>query len=476
MTESLKRKAFKGVSWSMIERFSVQGINFLLQILLARLLLPSDFGTIAILMVFVHFSQVLIDSGFSSALIQKQDCNNEDYSTVFYCNLILSVLIYLILFVIAPYIAIFYKIPTLTLLLRVISISLLFNAMTIVQRVLVVKKIEFKLISLISIVSASLSGGVGFAMAIAGLGIWSLVVQIMMNSVCLFCLFSYYSTWHPTLLFSKKSFRDLFSFGSKLLLSSMINSLYHNIYSIIIGKRFNVATLGYFNRADQFAMFPSNNLALVIIKVTYPILSKLQDNEVALRDTYRKIIKYSSFIIFPLMIGLLVLAEPLISVVLSDKWSPAVPFLQILCLDWMLDHISGINLNLLYVKKRSDLALRLEILKKSIAVLILFLTLPFGLVIMCWGRVVYSVIATYINTIYTKNLICLPLYKQLMDLFPFFLSSVLMGAIVYATSLFSSTPLFKLLIGSFSGFVVYTIIALLFFNPILKDIKNSISF
>ena len=472
MAESLKQKTFNGVSWSIIERFSVQGFNFLLQIILARLLLPSDFGVIALMTVFLQLSQVLIDSGFASALIQKQDCTEDDYNTVFYCNLVISLILYAVLFVCSPIISIFYEQSSITLLLRVLSLSIVFNALTIVHRTKLVKDVDFISIAKVTFASSFVSGIIAIILAYWGVGVWALVIQMLLNSIFIILLFNKITRWIPKKSFSTRSFKELFNFGSKLLVTNLINTLYRNLYTIIIGKRFSTADLGCFNRADQFAMFPSNNIASIILRVTYPVLSKIQDDKDGLRYAYRMIIKFSSYVIFPLMIGLVSLANPLVIALLTDKWSFVIPMLQILCFDWMLDHISGINLNLLYVKKHSDWALRLEIIKKVIAVTILFISLPFGLLFLCYGRVIYSVIATVMNTYYTKRLIDLSFWDQICDILPYLVASILMGICSYGATLCVSTPVSKLILGIIAGIISYGIMSILFFRPIVREIYS----
>lgn len=394
MSDSLKSKTVSGVLWSAIERFSLQGVQFIINLLMARLLLPSDYGMIGMLAVFLQISQTFIDSGFSDALVQKKDRTETDLSTVFYFNIVISVLLYLLLFIGTPFIAQFYHMPELTLVTRIVMLNLIFSSFAAVPKIILVIKIDFKTQSKISLISAVVSGGIGITMAYKGYGVWSLVFQSLLNVLLITFLSFYYINWRPLKTFSKDSFQNLFSFGSKLLFSRLIHALYYNLYAIVIGRRYSSAELGYYTRAEQFAIFPSGNMNAIISRVTFPILSSIQDDDERLASAYRKYIKLASFLIFPLMIGLAVLAKPLIILLLTEKWIMTVVLLQILCFDWMFDHLSIINLNLLYVKGRSDWAFRLEIIKKTIATLILLLSIPFGIEGMCWGRVLYSLIAT----------------------------------------------------------------------------------
>lgn len=469
MSESLKSKTISGVLWSALERFSLQGVQFVINIIMARLLLPSDYGMIGMLVIFLQISQAFIDSGFANALIQKKDRTNTDFSTVFYFNVVLSILFYVLIFISAPYIADFYHMPTLTLVTRVISLGLVISSLSAVHKTKLICTIDFKTQSKVSLVSAILSGLLGIFMAYTGFGVWALVYQSLVNALLQTIMYYVFLRWLPARIFSVYSFKRLFSFGSKLLLSGLIHTVYYNLYSIVIGRKFSAMDLGYYTRAEQFATFPSSNLNAIISRVTFPILSSIQDNDEYLSLAYRKYIRLASFLIFPLMIGLAVLAKPVIIILLTEKWIGIIVLLQILCLDWMFDHLSIINLNLLYVKGRSDLALRLEIVKKVIATFILFVSIPFGLIGMCWGRVIYSLLATYLNTRYTNSLISLSFITQMKDIYPSLLLSIIMGGTVYLFMGVVDDKLFQLLGGIILGMAVYYILSLVFCQSLLKE-------
>lgn len=455
MTDNLKAKTVHGVVWSALERFSLQGVQFLINIIMARLLLPSDYGLIAMLAIFLQISQSFIDSGFTTALIQRKDRSEIDFSTVFYFNIVVAVIFYLVMYFSAPWIADFYDMPALVLVTRVIALNLIISAFSAVHRTKLTINIDFKTQSKASLTAAIISGGTGIWMAYTGWGVWALVFQSLFNALLVTILLCYFLHWKPLCVFSMASFKRLFAFGSKLLVSGLIHTIYYNLYALVIGRKFSAQELGYYTRAEQFAIFPSSNLNAVISRVTFPILSSIQDDTERLAEAYRKYIRLSSFIIFPLMIGLAALAKPVVELLLTEKWLGTVVLLQILCFDWMFDHLSVINLNLLYVKGRSDLALRLEIVKKVIATLILFLSIPFGLIGMCWGRVLYSLIATYLNTYYTKSLIGLSLKKQLKDIIPYWLIALVMGGVVVLVSSLWNLLWLQLLIGVVTGAVFY---------------------
>ena len=472
MEEGLTKKTVSGVYWSAIERFSVQGIQFVIQIIMARLLLPSDYGIIGMLAIFLQISQVFIDSGFNDALIQKQNRTEKDLSTVFYFNILISLVIYVIIYLFAPCIASFYRMPELVEVTRFLFINLVLISFSAIHRTILTIKVDFKNQTKISLVSVVVSGIIGVYMAYRGLGVWALVVQSIMHSIFM-TIFSYvYVKWRPHLCFSFNSFRQLFAFGSKLLLSRLINCIYRNLYTLVIGRKFTATDLGYFTRADQLATFPSYNINSIISRVTYPILSSIQDDDVRLKNAYRQYIRISSYIIFPLMLGLAALAEPVIRILLTDKWMGCVILLQILCLDWMLDHISQINMNLLLVKGHSDWALKLELIKKTIAVLILVSTIPFGIVAMCWGKVLYSIIATILNTRYTKTLISLSLFQQIKDVLPSLFLAGFVAFLVNICCSFILNDFLKIMVGLLVGSFFYIFLSIILKFNELKTLIN----
>lgn len=470
--KSIKQQTFNGIGWSAVERFSVQGVSFIVQLILARLLTPSDYGIIGMLAIFMQLAQVIIDSGFANALIRKQHCTQNDYSTVFFYNLAISTALYITLFLSAPLVANFYQTPTITPVMRWLLVTLLFNALSIIPKSILVKSINFKKQTYISLASALFSGAIGIIFAILGKGIWALVIQQISLSVCTLIAYTLFVRWKPCFIFDRQVFKELFSFGFKLLISSIIGTVYRNLYTILIGKQFSSADLGNYTRADQFAMFPSNNIGNIITRVAYPIFARVQDENSRLRIYYQQMIRYSSFIIFPLMIGLLALAKPFVLFFLTEKWVGIVPILQILCIDWMLDHITLLNLNLLYVKGRSDLALKLEIIKKTIAITILLISIQWGIIGICWGRVLYSIIATIINTYYTKQLIRLNFLQQMKDILPFIIISSIMGICAVGCSKFFCSAGVQLFTGIITGILVYCLLSIMFFKDIIRELKS----
>lgn len=477
MAESLKKKTVHGVLWSTLERFSVQGIQFVVMIIMARMLTPNDYGLVGMLTIFIAISQSLIDSGFSQALIRKQDRTEIDNSTVFYFNFVVGLILYGILFAAASLIADFYNEPQLIPITRVIGLSVLFNSLVVVQRALLTIKIDFKTQAKAALTAAISSGIVGIWMASSGYGVWSIVAQQLINLGINTLLLWVLSHWRPQITYSWRSFHELFGFGSKLLASGLIDTLYRNIYLIVIGKVFSASDLGYYTRAHQFTDFPSSNLTGIIQRVTYPVLCSIQDEDERLANVYRRFLRISAFVIFPLMMGLAAVAEPLVLTLLKEQWLFAATLLSIICFQMMWYPIHAINLNLLQVKGRSDLFLKLEIYKKIVGVVILCITIPLGLVAMCIGGFFSSMIALIINTYYTGQLIHVGYFRQMRDLMPIFLLSVSMGVVVYlAINTLGIQPIAQLCIGIVIGILYYVLLALLFkfteFKELLQLLKR----
>ena len=472
MSDSLKQKATKGVLWSAIERFSVQGVQFFIMIIMARLLTPADYGLIGMLSIFLAVAQSLIDSGFSQALIRKQGRTEVDNSTVFYFNIIASVIIYIILYLITPWVANFYNSPELCAIMRVVCLSIVINSLAVVQRAILTIKIDFKTQAKISLITTILSGMIGITFAYSGLGVWALVIQSLVGSILSTILLWIFSKWRPIKTYSWKSFNELFSFGSKLLASGLIDTIYRNLYPIIIGKAFSASDLGYYTRAQHFSEFPSSNVTGVLQRVTYPILCNIQNDDNRLRDIYRRFLKLSAFVVFPLMTGLAAVAHPFITLIIGDKWEFCAVLLQIICFSMMWYPIHAINLNLLQVKGRSDLFLRLEIIKKIIGITIIVVTVPLGIIAMCYGSVVSSIICLIINTYYTGKLIDVGFFMQMRDLFPTLLLSIAMFILVlYSTHMIPNT-LLQLLIGICLGMISYIGVSYLFRFSELKEVLS----
>ena len=459
MAESLKRQAVGGVVWSAVERFSVQGVQFVVMIAMARVLSPSDYGLVGMLAVFIAVAQSLVDSGFSQALIRKQGRTAVDESTVFYFNIVVGCLLYGVLCLSAPLVAGFYDTPELEPLMRVVCLSVIFNSLTVVQRARLTLDIDFKTQAKASLTAAVVSGVAGIWTAYTGWGVWSIVVQQLTNLGVNTLLLWFFARWRPQWAYSWSSFRELFSFGSKLMLSGLLDV---NIYLIVIGKAFSAKDLGYYTRAQQFSEFPSSCLTGILQRVTYPVLCKIQDDDVRLADAYRRFLRVSAFLIFPLLVGVSAVAEPLVLVLLKEQWLFAATLLQILCFAMMWYPTHAINLNLLQVKGRSDLFLRLEVIKKIVGVAILCGTLPFGLVAMCVGQIVSSLLCLAINTRYTGKLIQVGFVRQMRDLFPVLALSLAMWVVARGAQMLVEPAGLKLAVGVAAGAVFYVGMSWLF--------------
>lgn len=455
MSESLKRRTVKGLIWSVVERFSVQTIQFLVMIVIARLLSPKDYGLIGMLSIFMAVAQSLIDSGFSQALIRKQNRTDVDNCTVFFFNLVAALLLYAVLFCIAPFAARFYNEPQLCPLMRVLCLTVIFNSSAIVQRAIFTVQIDFRTQAKASFAAASVSGAVGVVMALKGFGVWTLVWQQLLSTSINALILWLSSSWRPRWAYSWQSFRELFSFGSKMLASGLIDVIYNNIYPLIIGKVFSASSLGYYTRARQFSEFPSSNVTGILQRVTYPVLCRMQDDEGLLRSAYRKFLRLSAFVIFPLMCGLAGVSTPFIRLVLGQKWDFCSVLLIPLCFSLMWYPVHAINLNLLQVKGRSDLFLKLEIIKKVLGVSVLCLSIPFGLVVMCYSLIFTSLLCLFINTYYTGRLIGVGFFMQMRDLSATLLLSLSMFALIYIGGNIVSDPWLWLLGGIVLGVVYY---------------------
>lgn len=468
---SLKDKTVKGVIWSAVDRFSAQGIQFVFSILIARLLVPEDYGVVAMLGIFMAVSQTFIDSGFGAALIRKIDRTEEDFSTVFYFNIVVATLFYFALFFAAPAIANFYNTPLLESITKVVALNLIIGSLSGIHNAKLSIAIDFKSRAKISIASTLLTGAVGLWMAYAGYGVWALVVQNLFSSAIRTVLLWVIVKWYPKLVFSWKSFKELFSFGSKLLASALLDTLYNNIYTLVIGKVFSSSTLGVYSKANALAQFPSSNITSVLQGVTFPVLSTIQNEDDRLADAYKRFLRLSAFIVFPLMIGLSAVADPLIRLALTDKWEGAIILLQIICFAMMWYPIHAINLNILQVKGHSDYFLKLEIIKKVQGVIILLITIPMGVIVMCYGKVIGGIIALIWNTYYTKKLIGYGFFAQLKDLMPVLFHSLIMYLIVLLVVHFMPTLWLKLIIGILSGIIYYITGACVMKFPEMDEIR-----
>jgi O-antigen/teichoic acid export membrane protein len=473
MSSELKSKTIRALSWSFVEVIGRLGVQFVVGIVLARLLFPAQFGLIGMLTIFIAVAQSFMNSGFGAALIQRQRVTKKDTSSIFYFNILVGVTAALCLCGLAPWVADFYEQPVLTPLLRVMSIVLVINAFGLVQSVLLSKAIDFKTQTKVSLIAGLLSGIIGIAMAYRGFGVWSLVGQQVSGAAFGTALLWIFSRWRPAWLFSMQSLREMFRFGSRLLYSGLLNTIFDNIYLIVIGKLFSPADLGYYTRGKQLQELPSQTLSGMVARVTFPVFSTIQDDPERMKRGMKKVLTTMVLVNFPLMIGLAVVARPLVLVLLTDKWAPCIPYLQLLCLAGLMFPLHLINLNVLQAMGRSDLFLRLEIIKKGLVVLNIAITWRWGIMAMITGQIITSLVSYYLNAYYNKVLLHYSIWEQIRDLYPYLLSAMLMGAMVYAMIYLPiSSDLILLVCQIAAGVVVYLLLCRLFRFPAYMDLQR----
>jgi O-antigen/teichoic acid export membrane protein len=474
----LKNKTIWGIIWSLSASIGKQFIQLIIQIVLARLLLPADFGIIGMVTIFITMSQVFIDSGFTNGLIRDKDSIQEDYSTVFFFNLIVAILLYLILFVSAGLISEFYRKPELVTIIRLLSLVLIINAFGLIQRTILIKKINFKSQMKIELISSTISGVIAIVLALLGLGVWSLVIRTIVMQLMQAILLSLSNRWVPSLVFSVPTFKKLFTFGWKLLLSTIISKLYDNINYLIIGRVFSATDLGFYTNAQRIRDTPSDVITSSIQNVSFPILSSIQDDDEMLKRGYRKIIKNTVFITFPVMMGLTAVANPLFSVLLGENWMPAVPYFQILCLAALFNPLNAINLNMLQVKGRSDLFLKASVYKRTVfftCTISVVVILHMGIYGLLWISVANSYIAYFINTFYSKKLVSYTLLEQVKDIKTTYILSGIMAIGIHSLSyILQTSDLILLIIQIGSGIVIYILLCIIFKVQELNTIYDAI--
>ena len=470
--ESIKESVINSTKWTAFEKLGVQGVQFVLSIVMARLLTPEDYGIVGMLSVFLTISTTFVDSGFSNALVRKQEYKEVDYSTVFFFNFFVAVVVYLILFFTAPLIASFFEMPILTSVLRVQALSLIINSLTVVQVAKLTRALDFKSLALLTMYSNILSGICGIGLAYLGFGVWALVGQVLIQSVInlLYLVIRY--RWYPTTGFSTDSFKELGSYGSRLLASSLLHTLYTQLTTFIIGKFFSAKTLGFYNRAVQTVALPKQLFEGVIGKITFPIFAKVQDDKERLINVYRKYIKMSSMCMFFAYALLFALSKPLVLFLLTDKWADCIIYLQLLCFVCMFDNVTSINLTLLKVIGRSDLYLRLEIIKKTVSVIILLCAVPFGVVGICVAKIFYEQLAIAINTYYTGKIFNLGYLTQWKDFYIYLICAIIAVVPAYLLTYLDLPNIVTLIIGAVISTTIY--VAILWRNPSMKELRTTV--
>ena len=470
--QSLKDKTVKGTFWSAADAFIGQGVTFIVGIVLARILSPEEYGLIGIVTIFTTVMLGVVDSGFSNALIRKIKVTDDDYSTLFYFNLLVSVLMFALLYAGAPWIAHFFERPQLTSLTRVMGLLLIFQALSIVQYTILSRNVDFKTKTKASVVSAIISGIVGIAMAYAGFGVWALVAQQLarqlLYSVCLWIL----NKWWPKLRFSVESFKYMWGFGWKLLLSGLLDKIWAQLYQTVVGKFYNPATLGQYTRAKEYAGIFSINFTSIIQRVSYPVLSQVQNDKERMVNGYRKIIKATMFVTAVVMVSMGAVAEPLIYCLIGPQWGEAASYLPLICVSMSLYPLHSINLNMLQIQGRTDIFLYLEIVKKVIAIAPICLGIFVSIYWMLIGSIFAGVVNFFLNSYYSGKELGYSSLMQLLDVAPSYGVAFLMAISVYFIKYLPINNWLILALQIVVGFVVMVVVCELTNLQEYKDTKN----
>lgn len=431
MSESLKNKTVKGVGWSAVDNVTSHAVTFLVGIVLARLLTPDDYGLIGIVTIFTLVSQALINAGFTSALIRKKDATDDDYNTAFIVNLGMSLVLYAIIYFSSPAIADFFRRQELIALVRVASLGMIIGALALVQQTRLTKRIDFKSQTVISLTASVLSGAIGIAMALLGFGVWALVAQQLSLQVVKTIGLWLVNKWIPQLRFSSASFHDLFGFGWKMMVSSVLDTVWMELYQVVVGRFYSPATLGQYTRAKQFSQIFSSNLTSIVQRVTFPVLSNIQDEKERMVSAYRRIIKTTMFITAISMFFLGAVSEPLLYCLIGPKWHEAATYLPLICISGSLYPLHAINLNMLKVQGRSDLFLGLEIVKKIIGLLPLAVCIFYGVLPMLYVNLFTGILCYFLNSYFPGKLLGYSSWMQLYDVAPSYGLAIVIAISVY---------------------------------------------
>lgn len=476
MSESqvhLDRKTVKfSFIWTAIETYAGQGIQFIIGIILARLLMPTDYGAVGVITVFLSLSTAIISAGFPTALLKKQDCQHVDYCTVFYFNIGIGLLLSIILYICAPYIARFFNMPILDHVTKAMTLTIFFPAISGVSHVILRKNLKFKLIASITILISILSGIIGIILAFCGYGVWALVVQAVASSFLRMIVTIYIANWKPTFVFSKKSFKQMFSFGSKVFSANILNQLYFNLYNVLIGKLYSAADLSYFTRASGYSTLIPTNISGVIQGALFPLLTKVQDNPTELQKFHTKMVLMTSFIIFPASFILGGLSYPLIDVLLTSRWLPCAPLLTILCIGILPEHIYYINNDFLIVHGKSNLLMKEQTYSKIIATLLVLISIPYGLMLAAIVKGICTFITWGFSFYYLKKVMDIRINGQLNKLLGIFMMSFLIGSVNFIcfTTICYST--INLAIAIALSLIAYYIFSKLYCPEIIEDLKS----
>lgn len=427
---SLKQKTISALIWSFIDAVASKGIQFLVGIILARILFPREFGLIGMISIFISVSESFVNSGFKTALLRKKDCSQKDYSTAFYFNVVLGIFFYILIYLSAPRISIFFKEPEIERVLQILGVVVIIDSLTIVQKTILHKSMNFRALAKVSLFAGLISGGSSVFLAHRGFGVWSIVALRLINQIIVTSSMWVLNRWRPDLVFSIKSFKSLFNFGSKILFTSQLNNIYNNVLYIVIGKFYSASELGYFTRANQFKSMFSEELSGIVNRVSFPILVSLNDDNEQLKDKYRLLIKCVAFLSFHLMIGLAAISKSLVVVMIGERWLPSVPYLQLLCMSGLFFAVNYINSNLLQVQGNATRFMWLEVIKVSISIPFIVFGAYFGVENIVIGLFIVALVTYIINSNWSGGSIDYPFRSQMRDLFPNFCSAGFMGMVL----------------------------------------------
>lgn len=468
-------KIINSFIWKLLERFSSQAISLLVTILLARILLPIEFGIIAIIVVFIELANVIIDGGLCTALIQKKGADDIDFSTIMYFSLVLAGVLYLLLYILAPTIANFYDNTLLTPVLRILSINLFLNSFNAIQRAYISKHMLFDKLFYCSLVAIVVSGTTGIVMAYSGYGVWALVAQQITNQFVLSVIMWFTIKWRPLFVFSKERFKTLFDYGWKIFLSNLIIALYENVRSLIIGKMYHPSALAFFDRGKQFPNLIMTNINISLQTVLLPAFAEIQEQKELVRQMMKKSIELTNFCTLPLLVGLAVAAKPLVILLLTDKWIEAVPFIQIFSIAFMMMPIQSSNMSAIKALGYSNITLKIEIIKKVIETIILVISFFISVYAVAWGIVLYNFICIIINLYPCKKILNYNLYEQFRAVIPYLLSSLAMGFALYILTFFDFSNGLLLALQIVLGLFIYIILNAVFKTNSFMFVKNMIA-
>ena len=475
------KSVINSMLWKLLEQFSSQIVSFIISIILARLLMPSDYGIIAIILVFINLAKVIIDGGFNTALIQKQKADQKDFSTIFWFSMLLSVILYVILFFAAPFIAAFYHNELLIRVLRILSIIVLFNAFNSIQRAYVSRHMLFRKLFYVNGISVLFSGVLGIIMAKKGFGVWALVGQTLSSTVVCSLLLWFSVKWRPTIEFSKNSFKGLFNFGWKILCTNFIIAIYENVRSLIIGKVYQPSALAYFDRGKSLPQLVMSNVTTSINSVLLPTFANEQDNKARVKQMIRRSVQVSYFFVCPLLIGFVFTAKEIVLLLLTEKWLPCVPFIQIFCIAYLMMPIQNINITAIQSLGHSGTTLKLEIIKKILEAVILVISFLINVYAVAWGIVVYNLICVVINLFPLQELVNYGFWEQIKDVSSTFIISLFMGLVVFILGYLDIDKIILLIVqisvGAFLYYVICRVVRLDSFQYVsdyMKELKRTI--